>query len=176
MALTKLKLKQLKEVCQEEDIDYFGLLRKKDLIERISEVREDRQTVSEDDDSEDKVEFDEDMASVASQPVSQNRGSNCSREESTDILRLRLQLELARAQERKVQAEKERLQAEREMMRGRVVVLEFQGEEMRGAGAFAAKSLPEIKFQKWLNRRMMSCHFLMFLKRLVLCMVFKIKS
>ena len=42
--------------------------------------------------------------------------------------------------------------------------LGFQGEEMRDAGAFAAKSLPQIKFKNWLNRRMMSRHFLMFLK------------
>ena len=67
------------------------------------------------------------MASVASLSVSQNSGSNCSREESTNILRLRLQLELARAEQRKVQAAKERLQAKREMMRERVV-LGFQGE------------------------------------------------
>ena len=39
------------------------------------------------------------------------------------------------------------MQAEREMMRERVEV-GFQGGEMRDAGAFAAKSLPEIKFKK----------------------------
>ena len=37
------------------------------------------------------------------------------------------------------------------MMRERVE-LEFQGEEMRDAGAFAAKSLPEIKFQKMVEQ------------------------
>ena len=61
------------------------------------------------------------------------------------------------------------------MMRERVE-LWFQGEEIRDAGAFAAMSLPKIKFKKWFNRRMMSCHFLMLLKRLVLCMVFKVNS
>ena len=45
------------------------------------------------------------MVSVVSQSVSQNGGSNCGREESTDILRLRLQLELARAEKERVQAE-----------------------------------------------------------------------
>ena len=84
---------------------------KKHLIERFNEVREARQTAVEDNDGEDDVEFNEDVASVVSQSVSQNGGSNCSREESTDILRLRLQLELARAEERKDQAAKERLQA-----------------------------------------------------------------
>ena len=82
------------------------------MIERINEVREARQTAVEDDVGEDEVEFDEDVAIVASQPVPQNGGSNCSREQSTDTLRLRLQLELARA-------EKERVLAEREMMRER---------------------------------------------------------
>ena len=132
ISLSKLKLQQLREVCKEEDIDHSGLRGKKDLIERINEVREARQTAFEDDDGEDEVEFDEDVASVASRPVSQNGGSNCSQEESTDILRLRLQLELARA-------EKEKVQAEREMMRERVE-LGFQGEEMRDAGSFAAVS------------------------------------
>ena len=153
MALSKLKLKLLREVCQEEDIDHSGLRRKKDLIKRINEVREARQTAVENDEGEDDVEFDESVASVASQPVSQNGGSNCSREESTDILRLRLQLELARAEkekvqaeERQVQVEKRRVQAERELMRERVE-LKFEGEEMRDAGAFAEKSLPEIKSQ-----------------------------
>ena len=108
-----------------------GYVRKKDLIERINEVREARQTAIEDDEDEDDVEFDEDVASVASQSFSQNGGSNCSREESTDTRRLRLQLEVARSEER--------VQAEREMMRERVE-LGFQGEEMRGAGAFAAVS------------------------------------
>ena len=59
-------------------------------------------------------------------------------EESTDILRLRLQLELARV-------EKERVRAEQQMMRERVEI-GFQGEEMRNSGAFASKSLSEIKF------------------------------
>ena len=78
-------------------------------------------------------------------------------------------------EERKVQAEERRLQAEGEIVRERVE-LGFQGEEIRDTRAFAAKFLPEIKFQKWLNRRMMFCHFLMFLKRLVLCMVFKVNK
>ena len=56
------------------------------------------------------------------------------------------------------------------------VELGFQSEEMRDAGSFAEKSLPEMKFKKMVNRRMMFCHFLMFLKRLVLCTVFKISS
>ena len=67
-----------------------------------------------------RLNFDKDAASVASRPVSQNGGSNCSREEATDILSLRLQLELARVEDRKIQADKETLQAEREMMRERV--------------------------------------------------------
>ena len=50
------------------------------MIERINEVREARQTAVEDDEDEDEVEFDKDVASVAIQPVSQNSGSNCSRE------------------------------------------------------------------------------------------------
>ena len=66
-----------------------GYIEKKDLIERINEVREARQTAVEDDNGEDEAEFDEDAASVASRLVSKNGGSNCSREESTDILRLR---------------------------------------------------------------------------------------
>ena len=110
-----------------------GYVEKKDFIERINEVREARQTAVEDDDCEDEVEFDEDVASVVSRPVSQNGRSNCSREESTDILRLRLQLELARTEKEKVQAEErrvhaeERVQAERDMIRERVE-LGFQGE------------------------------------------------
>ena len=56
-----------------EDIDYSGLSRKKDLIERINEVRGARQTMVKDDDGEDEVEFNEDMASVASQSVSKWR-------------------------------------------------------------------------------------------------------
>ena len=56
------------------------------MIERINEVREARQTAVEDDDGEDEAEFDEDAASVASRPFSQNGGSNFGREESTDIL------------------------------------------------------------------------------------------
>ena len=93
MALSKLNLQQLRDVCQEEDIDHSGLHRKKDLIERINEVREARQATVEDGDVENEAELDEDAANVASRPVSQNDGSICSREESTDILRLRLQLE-----------------------------------------------------------------------------------
>ena len=57
MALSKLKLKQLRDVCQEEDIDHSGLRRKKDLIERINEVREARQTAVEDNDGVDDVEL-----------------------------------------------------------------------------------------------------------------------
>ena len=98
MALSKLKLQKLREVCQEEDIDYSGLRRKKDLTEKINVVREARQMAVEDDEDEDEVEFDEDVASVASQPVSQNGSSNCCREESADILRLLLQLELGSAE------------------------------------------------------------------------------
>ena len=90
-ALSKLKLQQLRDVCQEEDIDHARLRRKKDdLIERISDVREARETAVEDDDGEDRAEFDENAASVASRPVSQNGGCNCSQEVSIDILRLRL--------------------------------------------------------------------------------------
>ena len=48
MALSKLKLQQLREVCQEEDIDYSGIRRKTDFIERINEVREARRTAAED--------------------------------------------------------------------------------------------------------------------------------
>ena len=152
-----------------------GYVGKKDLIERIIEVRKARRAAVEDHDGEEEAEFDEDAASVASRPVSQNGGSNC-REESTYILRLRIQLELARAEKEKVEAEERRVQAEREMMRERVE-LGFQGEEMRDADAFAAKSLPEIKFfKKWLNRRMMFCHFLMCLERPVLCMVLKVNK
>ena len=65
-----------------------GYTGKKYLIERINEVREARQATVEDDDGENEAEFDEDAASVASRSVSQNGGSNCSRRESTDILRL----------------------------------------------------------------------------------------
>ena len=43
------------------------------------------------------------------------------------------------------------MQAAHEMMRERVE-LGFQGGEMRDAGAFAAKSLPEIKFQKMVEQ------------------------
>ena len=92
------------------------LHRKNDLIARINEVREARQAAIDDDEGEDEVEYSEDVASVASQSVSQNGGSNCGREESTDILRLRLQLELARAEERIVQteeSERSRLKSER---------------------------------------------------------------
>ena len=159
----KLNLQQLRDACQEEDIDHSGLHRKKDLIERINEVRE-AQAAVEDDDGEDEAEFDENAASVASRSVYQNGGANCSREEFTDILRLRLQLKLSRTEKEKVEAEERRVQAEQEMMRKRFE-LGFQGEEMRAAGAFATKSLPEIKFQKWLNRRVMFCHFLMFFEK-----------
>ena len=74
------------------------------MIDRINEVHEVRQVVVHDDEGEDEVEFREDRARVTSQPVSKNGGPNCSRMESTDILRMRLQLELVRAEERKVQA------------------------------------------------------------------------
>ena len=143
MALSKLKLQQLRDVCHEEYIDHSGLHKEKELIESINEVR----AAVSDDDVENEAEYDEDAPGVASQPISQNDGSNCSREEFTNILRLRLQLELARAEKKKVEAEERRIQDEREMMRERVD-LGFQGEKMRDAGAFATKSLPEIKFQK----------------------------
>ena len=119
------------------------------MIEKINEVREARQATVEDDDVENEAEFHEDAASVASRPVNENGGSNCSLEESMHILRLRLQLELARA-------EKEKVQAGRKMMRERVE-FGFQGGEMRYPGAFVAKYQPAIKFKKWLNRRMMFC-------------------
>ena len=113
MALSKLNLQQLRDVCHEEDIRHSGLHRKKDLIERINEVREARQATVEDDDVVNEAEFDEDAASVASRRVSQNGRSNSGREESTDIHRLRLQLELARAEKEKVEAEERKVQAER---------------------------------------------------------------
>ena len=59
--------------------------------------------------------------------------------------------EKVQAEERRVQVEERRVQAEREIMRERVE-LEFQGEEMRDAGAFAAESLPEIKFQNMVEQ------------------------
>ena len=90
------------------------------MIEKINEVCEARKAVFKHDEGEDEVEFDGNVASVASQVVSQNGGSKCDQEDSTEILKLRLQLELARAEERKLQAEKKKLQAEREMMRERV--------------------------------------------------------
>ena len=60
MALSKLKLQQLRDVCQEEeeDIDHSWLHGKKDLMERINEVREARQAAVEDDDGENEAEFD----------------------------------------------------------------------------------------------------------------------
>ena len=117
----------------------------------INEVREARQAAVENDDVENEAEFDEDAVSVASRLVPQNGGYNCSREESTDILRLRLQLELARTEKEKIEAEEQRVQAERDMMRERVE-LGFQGEEIKDAGAFATKSLAEIKFQKMVEQ------------------------
>ena len=75
MALSKLNLQRLRDVFQEEDIDHSGLRRKKYLIERINEIRETRQATAEDDDVENEAEFDEDAASVARRPVSQNGGS-----------------------------------------------------------------------------------------------------
>ena len=66
-----------------------------DLIEKINEVRDARQAPVDDDEGDDEFEFGEDLANVASQSVSQSGGSNCGREESTDIHRLRIQLELA---------------------------------------------------------------------------------
>ena len=57
MAFSKLKLQQLRDVCQEEDIDHSGLCRKNDLIEGFNEVREVRQSAVEDDDGEDDVEL-----------------------------------------------------------------------------------------------------------------------
>ena len=62
--MSKLKSQQLREVCQEEDIDHSRLCRKKDLIERINEVRGARQTAVEDDDGEDEVELDVDVVNV----------------------------------------------------------------------------------------------------------------
>ena len=64
MALSKLKLQQLREVCHEKDIDNSGLRKKKDLIERINEVCEARQAAIEDDEGDDEAGFDEDVASV----------------------------------------------------------------------------------------------------------------
>ena len=61
------------------------------------------------------------------------------------------------------------------MMRERVK-LGFQCEEMRDAGAFAAKSLPEIKFKKMVEQTNDVLSFLMFFKRLERCMVFKVDS
>ena len=52
----------------------------------------------------------------------------------------------------------------------------FQGGELRDPGAFVAKSLPEIKFQKMVEQTNDVLSFLMFLKRLVLCMVFKVNK
>ena len=52
-----------------------------------SRVPEARQTAVEDDDSEDEVEFDEDVVSFASQSVSQNGGSNCSHPETAITVR-----------------------------------------------------------------------------------------
>ena len=46
------------------------------------------------------------------------------------------------------------------------VELGFQVEEMNDAGAFAAKSLPENKFQKMVEQTNDVCHFVMFLKDL----------
>ena len=76
MALSKLKLQQLREVCQEQDIDYSGIRRQKDLIELINEIRETGQAAVDDDEGEDEVEFGEDVASVASESVSQNGDSS----------------------------------------------------------------------------------------------------
>ena len=56
MALSKLNLQHLRDVCQEKDIDHSGLHRKKDLIERINENREARQATVEDDDVENEAE------------------------------------------------------------------------------------------------------------------------
>ena len=163
MGLSKLKLQHLKEVCQEEDIDYSGLRRKKDLIESINEVCEARRPAVEDEDGEDEVEIDEDVASVASQPVSPNGSSNCSREESTDIFRLRLQLELARAEKEKVEAEKRRVQAEREMMR------EKSGTWISGRREMLVHLLQSIclnsKVKKMIEQTNDVLSFLMFLKK-----------
>ena len=101
----------------------------------------------EDEDGEDEVGFNKDAANVASQSFSQNGGSDCSQEESTDILRPLFQLELVRAEKEKVQAEERRVLAERQMTR-ESVKFGFQVEDMRDSDAFAAKSLPEIKFKK----------------------------
>ena len=58
------------------------------------------------------------------------------------------------------------------MMRERVE-FGFHGGEMRDVGAFVTKSLPEIKFQKMVEQ---TNDVLMFLKILVLCMVFKVNK
>ena len=50
-------------MCHKEDIDHFGLHRKKDFITKINEVREARQAAIDDGDGENEVEFDEDVAS-----------------------------------------------------------------------------------------------------------------
>ena len=70
------------------------------MIAEINEIREARQAVAYDDDSEDRVESDRDVASVVSQLVSQSGGSNCGQEKSKDIIGLRLQLEFAKAEEK----------------------------------------------------------------------------
>ena len=87
---------------------------------------------------------------------------------STDILRLRLQLDLARAEEQRVQAEKEIAQAEKERVQveeklaeERVIMRErvkhgFHNDEMRDAGASVAKLLPE-SFRKWWSKQMIFC-------------------
>ena len=61
------------------------------------------------------------------------------------------------------------------MMRERVE-LWFQGEEMRDAGAFVAKSLPEIKFQNMVEQTNDVLPIFNVFKRPVLCMVFKVNS
>ena len=54
--------------------------------------------------------------------------------------------------------------------------LEFRSEELRDAGAFATKCMPEIKFQKMAEQPNDVLSFLKFLKRPVLCMAFKVNN
>ena len=159
-------------------MDYSGIRRQKDLIERINDVREARQATVEDDGGEEEAEFDEDAASVASRTVSQNGGSNGSREESTDIIRLRLQLELARAEERKIQAEKEKVQAERrdDEKKSGSWVSGQRDARCEMLVRLLQSPCPKLNFKEWLKRRMKFCKFLKFLKRLVLCMVFNVNK
>ena len=79
MALPNLKLQHKRALCQEKGIDYAGLRRKNGLIAKINEFHEAMTVDIDDAEGEDEVEFDDDVASVTSQSVSQNGGSNCGR-------------------------------------------------------------------------------------------------